>query len=143
MSILGWIWWTSGKKQIREITSLDLKAWLTLVFCTLLGWGILYALLTIVFPALVAGYTASDVALWDAFVSATAWAGMWLLSRRKLDNWILLNLSNAVAVPLLIYKKMPFTAALTVFLFLVAVKGYYEWKKLMHPQPLPENVNSE
>ncbi|HEY8388763.1 MAG TPA: nicotinamide mononucleotide transporter family protein, partial [Parasegetibacter sp.] len=74
-------------------------------------------------------YTDSDVPLWDAFVSATAWAGTWLLTRRKLENWILLNISNLFAVPLMFHKGLPLFALLTIFLFVVAVIGYFDWKR--------------
>ena len=80
-------------------------------------------------------FTTSDVAGWDAFVSSTAWAGMWLLARRKLENWILLNLSNLVAVPLQFYKGIPLYGLLTAVLFVVAIFGYYNWKRLMKPEP--------
>ncbi|NDC40822.1 MAG: hypothetical protein EBZ77_04600, partial [Chitinophagia bacterium] len=53
-----------------------------------------------------------------------------LLARRKVANWTLLNLSNIVAIPVYLYKGMPFTAALTTFLFMVAVSGYFQWKKI-------------
>jgi nicotinamide mononucleotide transporter len=75
-------------------------------------------------------FTPSTVPVADAFVSATAWAGMWLLARRKVENWVLLNISNAVAVPLLFHKQLPLYAGLTVFLFIIAVQGYFQWRKI-------------
>jgi nicotinamide mononucleotide transporter len=60
---------------------------------------------------------------------------MWLLAKRKVENWLLLNISNAVAIPLLFYKDLPLYAALTIFLFIVAVQGYFKWKKLVKKQP--------
>jgi nicotinamide riboside transporter PnuC len=44
-------------------------------------------------------FTSSTVPFWDAWASTTAWAGMWLLARRKIENWILLNVSNLFAIP--------------------------------------------
>jgi nicotinamide mononucleotide transporter len=70
----------------------------------------------------------------DSFVAATAWAGMWLLAKRKLENWVLLNISNIVAIPLLFYKHLPLNALLTLFLFIVAVMGYFRWKKIMRKE---------
>ena len=74
-------------------------------------------------------YTDSTVPAWDAWVSATAWAGTWLLARRKIENWVLLNVSNAFGVPLQFYKHLPLLAWLTVFLFVVACFGYFDWTK--------------
>ena len=74
-------------------------------------------------------YTDSDVPAWDAWVSATAWAGTWLLAQRKIENWVLLNVSNLFAVPLLFHKKLPLFAGLTIILFIVACVGYFDWIK--------------
>ncbi|AHF16393.1 nicotinamide riboside transporter PnuC [Niabella soli] len=76
-------------------------------------------------------FTNSVVPVMDAFVSATAWAGMWLLAKRKLENWIWLNISNAVAIPLLFYKQLPVYALLTLFLFIVAIAGFFDWRKMV------------
>jgi len=57
---------------------------------------------------------------------------MWLLAKRKIENWILLNVSNICAIPLLFYKKLPLFAGLTVFLFIIGVQGYFSWRKIMN-----------
>ena len=64
-------------------------------------------------------------------MTSTAWAGMWLLAKRKIENWILLNTSNLFAIPLLIHKDLYLFAALTTFLFVVAIFGYWKWRYIM------------
>lgn len=124
MSIYGWWYWIKKKdKPPVPITFTNKKEWQTVAAIVAGGFIVLY--LT------VKNFTPSTVPLCDAFVSATAWAGMWLLGKRKVENWILLNISNAVAIPLLFYKHLPLYAALTIFLFVVAVQGYFQWKKLV------------
>jgi len=76
-------------------------------------------------------FTDSTVPAFDSWVSATAWAGMWLLAKRKIENWLLLNISNAFAIPLLLYKGLPLYAALTLFLFIIAVLGYIDWNRII------------
>lgn len=122
MSIYGWIYWIK-KRDLPpvKVTFSNKNEWLITLAISLGGWAVLYILLK--------NFTPSNVPVWDAFVSSTAWAGMWLLARRKVENWILLNVSNLFAVPLLFYKKLPMFAVLTVFLFVVAVFGYFEWRK--------------
>ncbi len=136
MSVYGWLLWVKrrGNGTHLPITRNSKKDWLITAAIVLSAWLILYLLLIKVFPAVFAGYKISDVAFWDAFISATAWAGMWLLAKRKVENWLLLNLSNIVAVPILVYKGMPFSAVLYLFLFIVAIFGYFEWQKLYHTQ---------
>ena len=138
MSIYGWALWITKKQgKSLSITRSTNKDIILILILSLAGWAILYALLTVIFPMLFPSYKASDVAVWDAFISATAWVGMWLLAKRRLENWVVLNISNIVAIPIYLYKEMPFTAALTLFLFIVAIFGYFEWKKIYTMQSLP------
>ena len=131
MSIYGWAAWVkrdgAGKLSVSRANRRD--------------WAITGAISLIGFAALsfvLRHYTDSRVPLWDAWVSATAWAGMWLLARRKIENWILLNLSNAFAVPLLLYKGLPLYALLTVILFIIAVQGYFIWLRMLRAAPAPQ-----
>jgi nicotinamide mononucleotide transporter len=96
----------------------------------ILGWGFLYIILE--------HFTDSDVPIMDAFVSSTAWAGMWLLAKRKLENWVWLNVSNLVAIPLLFHKNLAMFALLTVFLFVIAIFGYLDWKKILNQETVNE-----
>jgi nicotinamide mononucleotide transporter len=122
MSIYGWWHWTRKKDTPPvKITHNTKRDWQIVVVMTILG----YVLLELVLDHL----TPSTVPELDAFVSITAWVGTWLLAKRKVENWILLNISNAVAIPLLWYKQLPLFSLLTVFLFIVAVQGYFSWKK--------------
>lgn len=122
MSIYGWINWKSrAASGAARITHSNVQErWVT---CSIagLGWVGLYFVLRY--------FTDSDVPFLDAFVTSTAWAGMWLLAKRKLENWIWLNLSNLVAIPLLLYKGLFMFSLLTLFLFIIAILGYLDWKK--------------
>lgn len=123
MSIYGWWHWTKKKNEPAVIVRFTTRReWLFSLVIIFGGWALLYfALIT---------FTPSTVPVWDAWVSATAWAGTWLLARRKVENWLLLNVSNAFAIPLLFYKDLPLFAVLTFFLFVVACFGYADWRKL-------------
>lgn len=124
MSIYGWWYWVTNKTAAqRPITNSSSAEWGIVAAISLGGFLTLYFILD--------QLTDSDVPVWDAWVSSTAWAGMWLLARRKIENWILLNISNAFAIPLLVYKELYLFAALTLFLFIVAIFGYFKWHRLM------------
>jgi len=129
MSAYGWWYWIKKKDQPAiKITYNTRKDWWIVIAIVVIGFGILYYSLKT--------FTPSTVPVWDAWVSATAWAGMWLLAKRKVENWILLNISNIFAIPLLVYKQLPLFAALTLFLFIVAIFGYFEWKKIIRQENL-------
>lgn len=127
MSIYGWWFWVYKRAvQPLPVTKTTFREWKTVL--AIVGGGFLILYLALKY------FTNSVVPVMDAFVSATAWAGMWLLARRKLENWILLNISNAVAIPLLFYKQLPLYAVLTIFLFIVAILGFFEWKRMIETE---------
>jgi nicotinamide mononucleotide transporter len=123
MSVYGWWYWKKKKnRKPVEITRSNRKDWRITLGSVIIGFLILFFFLT--------SFTDSEVPVWDAWVSATGWAGMWLLARRKVENWLLLNVSNAFAIPLLFYKALPLLALLTIFLFVIACFGYFDWLKI-------------
>lgn len=127
MSIYGWWFWVFKRSVIPlPITRATKKEWRITLWIALGGFFLLYVVLRYIMK--------STVPVMDAFVSATAWAGMWLLAKRKLENWILLNISNAVAIPLLFYKQLPLYALLTLFLFIVAIFGFLEWRRTLETE---------
>lgn len=127
MSVYGWWHWI--RKGPGE-ESLPISRWtsgdryVVLMIVSLL-WALFFVLLS---------RTDSNVPAADAFVSATACTGMWLLAARKVENWLLLNLSNLAAIPLLFYKGLYVTMLLTLFLFIVACFGYVRWLRLCREQ---------
>ena len=124
MSIYGWWHWNTGVgAKAVQVSYSSRQEWGITFGIVLLGVPLLYWALI--------SFTDSSVPVWDSLVTATAWAGMWLLARRKIENWLLLNISNALAIPLLAYKGLPLYSLLTLFLFIVAVFGYFEWRKII------------
>ncbi|WP_346237668.1 nicotinamide riboside transporter PnuC [Niabella insulamsoli] len=124
MSVYGWWWWEKRKgHEAPPVTRASGIEWVKAIAIVVVAFVILYFVLT--------RFTDSTVPVFDSWVSATAWAGMWLLAKRKIENWILLNVSNAFAIPLLIYKGLPLYAILTLFLFIIAVMGYFQWNRII------------
>ncbi len=125
MSIYGWFYWKFGKHKSETPISISgmqehLKALGIVIGCfTLMAYWLSF-------------HTDSDVPIWDALVSAFAWAGMWLMAKRKIENWIYLNVSNVISIPLLMYKELYIYAAMSVFLFAMGTSGYLKWRKLMN-----------
>ena len=129
MSIYGWFYWKFGKRKAETVISETTKQEKLITAGIVIGtFSLFWFFLT--------QFTDSDVPIWDSLVSAFAWAGMWLMARRKIENWILLNVSNIIAIPLLIHKDLFLYAILTAFLFIVAISGYLEWRKIIKSKSL-------
>ncbi|GAB2700340.1 nicotinamide riboside transporter PnuC [Mucilaginibacter koreensis] len=134
MSFYGWYHWVKKRHQPQVKISYNTRQeWLITIAISLGGWLVLYLFLKSL-PLWLNHFIPSDVPLWDALVSSTAWAGMWLLARRKVENWLLLNFSNLLAIPLLFHKQLPLFALLTIVLFVVAIFGYLDWRKIYRQQ---------
>ncbi|MDN3582333.1 nicotinamide riboside transporter PnuC [Mucilaginibacter flavus] len=132
MSIYGWIYWIKKKNEPPVKISWQTKnEWIISITISVVGWVFFYMLLKNL-PAKY--FTPSNVPVWDALISSTAWAGMWLLARRKIENWVFLNISNLFAIPILFYKHLPMFALLTIFLFIIAFFGYFDWVKRVKNQ---------
>lgn len=127
MSFYGWLLWIrrTGEPPVK-VAYATRNEWLVTAIIAFGGWGLIYLVLHY--------FTPSTVPVWDAWVSSTAWAGTWLLARRRIENWIVLNVSNLFAIPLLFHKNLALFSALTIFLFIVAVIAYFDWKKIYKQQ---------
>ncbi len=70
MSIYGWAHWARNKNEPSlPVTYANKKEWWVTVLIVGVGFVVLYMVLM--------RFTDSTVPIWDAWVSATAWAGMW------------------------------------------------------------------
>ena len=133
MSIYGWYYWLRKKDAVSvSITKATYTEWVITAIISLGGWLLFYLLLK--------NFTPSDVPVWDALITSTAWAGMWLLAKRKIENWILLNISNAFAIPLLFHKHLAMFSVLTCILFVVAIFGFIEWRNIYRKEQLPQGI---
>lgn len=73
----------------------------------------------------------------DTFTTAIFFVGMWLMAKRKIENWIYWIIGDIISVPLYFYKGLTFTS-LQYFIFtIIAIYGYQAWKKHLHKNPQP------
>lgn len=124
MSMYGWMYWKFGKQKSEvPITYANINQHLKAIGITIGCFIIMVYWLKY--------HTNSDVPYWDAITTAFAWAGMWLMAKRHIENWIYLNISNIITIPLLFYKGLYIYAGLTIFLFIVGTSGYFKWRQLI------------
>ncbi len=77
-------------------------------------------------------FTDSDVPWLDSFTTALSIIGMWMLARKYLEQWLVWIVVDVVCCGLYIYKGLHFTSALYGLYAIIAIFGYYKWKKMMH-----------
>jgi nicotinamide mononucleotide transporter len=121
MSIYGWYVWTRprGASSVMPVTWLDAKGW---VIVGVMGIGSYLILSTVLL-----GFTDSDVPYWDSFTTASAFVGMWLMARKKVENWIFWIITDLVSVPLYFHKGLPLTSFQFLFFTVLATMGLIAW----------------
>lgn len=130
MSIYGWYIWTRKDVQEHEtpVSWCSRKELITASMIFLVLWGGLYWWLST--------YRINNVPLLDSFTSAMASAGMWLLAKRKIENWLAFLIADAVDIILFFIKKLILFSGLNIFYIVIAWLGYLSWKKIYRRQKL-------
>jgi len=124
ISIYGWVHWSmGGNNDNHEIPVLRLK----------LKLGLILALITLIIFIIIAfilnNYTDSDIAYWDAFVTAASITATWMLARKIMEHWLIWVIVDAISIALYVYKGLYPTVLLFTVYSSLAVIGYFEWKK--------------
>lgn len=71
----------------------------------------------------------------DTLTTALFFVGMWLLAKRKIENWLFLLVGNIISVPLYFYKGYTISSMLYIIFVFISIAGYFAWKKrLNNPQ---------
>ena len=126
-AIYGWLSWKNHKTDedtaTRPITitpkRLYLALFITFSACFL---GIAWILIA---------FTNSDVPWLDSFTTALSIVGMWMLAKKYLEQWLTWIVVDVVSAGLYVYKDLYLTAGLYALYTVIAVLGYYNWKKMM------------
>ena len=145
MSVYGWVLWSKsaegdtqvkvGKTTRREWNLAQILFAASLILVTLVYYfkplidnkfdtnGVEY------------GFHHLDWANWlDVAVTATFLVGMWMMAKRKIENWIFWIIGDIICVPIMLYKGLGITSIQYFIFTLLAVKGYFEWRKQLKAQ---------
>src|SRR5690606_1208452 len=68
----------------------------------------------------------------DTFTTGVFFVGMWLMARKKLENWIYWIIGDLISVPLYFYKGLTLTSFQYLLFTIIAVYGYIAWKKSLN-----------
>ena len=127
MSIYGWYIWTRKSNNIvTPITTINTKEKKT---CLVIFIS------SIIFIYLVYIYFDkwnSITAYIDNLTTAIFFVGMWLMAKRKIENWIFWIIGDVISVPLYYYKGLTFTSLQYLIFTFIAIAGYYSWKKILN-----------
>ena len=127
MTVYGYIRWIrkspshpTGDLRITYFPKRLILPWLAIIAAV---WGIIYWLLIT--------FTNSNVPVADSFTTALSIVGIWALAHKYLEQWFIWIAVDVVTCGLYFYKDIPFKASLYGLYVIIAVLGYYKWRKMM------------
>ena len=129
MSIYGWMLWARKDQQNKEtllhITYSSARNWIEQLLFFVVFYVAIFGALTWLKKAF-----APEAIPWaDAFASATAYTGMWLMAKKKVVSWIWWIATNIASIPLYFIKGYVFTSVQFLVLLVLAIAGLIEWKR--------------
>lgn len=123
--LYGWLVWRNAprKRKYARITHTPSRLILPLA-------GV-YAAAHLGIYFVLVNFTNSTVPFWDSFTTALCIVAMWMLSRKYAEQWLVWLVVDVTTVGLYIYKDIPFTAGLYGLYSVLAVFGYFRWRRMI------------
>lgn len=125
MSVYGWYMWT---RKVSTDAYLPITTWtkkeqfisVGLFFATLVGVALVYQ---------VFNKWENWVSYADVITTGIFFVGMWLMAKKKIENWIFWIVGDFVSIPMYVYKGLLLTAIQYFIFGLIAIFAYYAWKR--------------
>ncbi len=128
MNIYGWALWSKKDKDQHNLLVIKRstgKEWMAqLVF-----FGVFYLLIFLVLSHLKNDFAPGALPAADAFASATAYTGMWLMAKKKVESWYWWIATDIASIPLYFTKGFVFTSFQFLVLLVLAIAGLISWQK--------------
>ncbi len=133
MSISGWYMW-SKKNAVNEKV-------LHISFSTnkermqqLLFFAVFYAVIFFALSYFKKMFFDGVIPWADALASATAFTGMWLMTKKKVESWYWWIATNVASIPLYFVKHYVFTSVYYIVLLIMAIAGLLAWVQKVKEQ---------
>ncbi len=125
MSVYGWFIWTRKVDDAHFIP-------ITIMTKKETQRAVLLFIASIIFVVAVYQFS-SKWGEWyvyiDVLTTGIFFVGMWLMAKKKVENWIFWIVGDLISVPLYIFKGLLFTSFQYLIFTLIAFYGYKAWKK--------------
>lgn len=129
MSIYGWVIWSNKEHQNQNTGLVISYSSSKEVRGQFLFFGTFYLLIFAALTWMKKSFAPEAIPWADAFASATAYTGMWLMTRKKVENWYWWIATNIASIPLYFIKGYVFTSVQFIFFLVLAISGLLTWQK--------------
>jgi nicotinamide mononucleotide transporter len=128
MSVYGWWLWTRKNDAQQIILQIQFSTSKELLQ-QLLFFASFYSVLYTALYFSQASFAPGAIPWADALSSATAYTGMWLMAKKKVESWYWWIATNICSIPLYFVKGYVFTSVQFLVLLILAIAGLIEWRK--------------
>ena len=124
LQIYGWYSWLYGGKNrgtlhVTQVTRLEVMNWSGVAIAGIFSLGFVMH-----------RYTDAALPYWDAAITVLSLIAQWLMAKKVLECWMIWITVDVLAIGVYAIKRLyPTTGLYAVFLIL-AVLGYWRWKKV-------------
>ncbi|MBL0052015.1 MAG: nicotinamide mononucleotide transporter [Bacteroidetes bacterium] len=124
--VIGWIKW---HKQTSEVFIAKIKNATEVVLYVIMFIAIASALYVIL-----VSYTQAAYPLWDSIGTALSFVAQWMIAKRKNRKLAYLDSCKCNLQHFVFMKELPLYSTLSIVYLLMAVVGYFNWKKILQKQ---------
>ena len=128
MSIYGWMLWSKKDEQQHAILKIKHSTGKEVAY-QLLFFAVFYVGIYLALSYLKQDFTPGAIPAADALASATAYTGMWLMAKKKVESWYWWIATNIASIPLYFIKGYVFTSFQFLVLLILAFAGLASWYK--------------
>ena len=133
MSVYGWILWAKkdGARPALPVTFSTGAEWIRQG----LFFIVIYVVIFLLLLYLKEFFYEGAIPWADALASATAFTGMYLMAKKKVESWWWWVATNIASIPLYFVKGLVVTSMYYLVLLLLAIFGLLAWTKKARPAP--------
>lgn len=123
MSVYGWYNWTHNKGEKVDLPITRASTAQNIII------GTLIVLFFIILRYVLIHFTDSQVPNIDSLTTSIFLVAMWLMAKKKIENWTLWIVGDLITIPLYFYKDLTLTSIQYLIFLAIAIKGYRSWNK--------------
>lgn len=124
VSVFGWISWNAGKNKLGNELSIKRTTTSSAIVISAIAFSLFW-----LYYYILTNYTDSPLPMGDSFTTALSVVATWMLARKMIEHWLLWIVIDSVSAGLYFYKELYPTAILFIVYTIMAVVGYFQWRK--------------
>lgn len=136
LQIYGWYHWLHGGKDHGRLLASRLRC------RSFAGWIFVLTMGTALWGWNMATFTDAAVPYWDAFITTGSLIAQWLMTRKRLESWWFWISVDIVAIGIYLYKSLFMTSGLYAVFLIMAIIGFFTWRKTLSLVSNEDRINA-